>query len=61
VKKGVVTGMAADDVKVPYVACEDIGEFARLAFEDPDTFLGRKLNLIGDFISGDDLAELARR
>jgi uncharacterized protein YbjT (DUF2867 family) len=61
VKNGVLTGMAADDVKVPYVACEDIGEFARLAFEDPDTFQGRKLNLIGDFISGEELAEVLSR
>lgn len=37
VKRGVITGQADGDVKVPYVACRDIGAFARLAFEDPDT------------------------
>ncbi len=61
IKNGVVTGQAADDVKIPYVACEDIGEFAKLAFENPDAFRGRKLNLIGDFISGDELAAVLSR
>lgn len=48
-------------MKIPYVACDDIGAFARLAFEDPDAFRGRKLNLIGDFISGTELAEVLSR
>jgi hypothetical protein len=48
-------------VKIPYVACEDIGEFAKLAFENPNDFRGRKLNLIGDFISGDELAAVLSR
>lgn len=61
VKKGVISGQAEDDVKIPYIACEDIGEFAKLAFEDPETFRGRKLNLIGDFISGKELAEVLSR
>lgn len=38
VKRGVITGQADGDVKVPYVACRDIGAFARLAFDDPDTY-----------------------
>lgn len=61
VKNGVVTGQADDDVKIPYVACRDIGEFARLAFADPDAFIGRKLTLIGDFISGEKLAQVLGR
>lgn len=56
VKRGVLTGQADGDAKIPYVACTDIGAFAALAFADPDRFLDRKLNLIGDFITGDDLA-----
>jgi hypothetical protein len=54
-KNGVINGQAEDDAKVPYIACRDIGEFARLAFEDPATFIGQKLNLVGDFISGNGL------
>ncbi|MCB1015940.1 MAG: NmrA/HSCARG family protein [Acidimicrobiales bacterium] len=58
VKRGTLTGQADGDAKVPYVACTDIGAFAALAFADPDQFVGRKLNVIGDFLSGDELAEL---
>lgn len=61
VKKRVLTGQAADDVKIPYVACRDIGEFARLAFTKPTAFRGRKLTLIGDFISGEELAQVLSR
>lgn len=61
VKNGVVTGQADDDAKIPYIACQDIGEFARLAFADPGTFIGQKLNLAGDFISGVELAQVLSR
>lgn len=61
VKKGVLTGQADDDVKIPYIACRDIGEFARIAFAAPDAFVGRKLTLIGDFISGEELAHVLSR
>lgn len=61
VKRGVLTGQADGDAKVPYVACADIGAFAALAFADPDRFLGRRLNLIGEFVSGDDLAATLTR
>jgi uncharacterized protein YbjT (DUF2867 family) len=61
VKRGVLAGQADGDAKIPYVACSDIGAFAALAFADPDRFAGRKLNLLGDFISGDDLAATLTR
>lgn len=61
VKNGVVTGQACDAVKVPYIACPDIGAFARLAFAEADTFIGRKLTLIGDFISSEELAQVLSR
>ncbi|PKL74539.1 MAG: hypothetical protein CVV27_19980, partial [Candidatus Melainabacteria bacterium HGW-Melainabacteria-1] len=57
VKNGVVTGQADDDAKVPYIACQDIGEYARLAFENPDKFIGQKLNLVAELVSGNELAE----
>jgi uncharacterized protein YbjT (DUF2867 family) len=60
-KRGVLTGQADGDAKVPYVACTDIGAFAALAFADPSGFTGRKLNLIGDFMSGDELAAMLTR
>lgn len=61
VKRGVVTGQADGDAKIPYVACRDIGRLAAMAFAHPDDFLGRKINLIGDFLTGDDLAEVLTR
>lgn len=61
VKKGVITGQADGDAKVPYIACRDIGKFAGMAFENPEKFIGKKLNLIGDFISGDELAQVLSR
>lgn len=56
VKKGVVTGQADNDAKVPYVATRDIGRLAVMAFADPESFIGQRINLIGDFLSGDELA-----
>lgn len=61
VKRGVLTGQADGAAKIPYVACTDIGAFAALAFADPDRFLDRKLNLLGDFTSGDELAATLTR
>jgi uncharacterized protein YbjT (DUF2867 family) len=52
VKKGRVRGFVDGDAKVPYIAADDIGMFAALAFEDPDKFAGKGITLIGDFISG---------
>ncbi|MBK7873750.1 MAG: hypothetical protein IPJ74_25375 [Saprospiraceae bacterium] len=31
------------------------------AFETPDKFIGKKLNLVGDFISGNELAAIATK
>ncbi len=61
VKNNVITGMTANDAKIPHIASVDIGKFAALAFEKPDKFIGKKLNLIGDFISGNELAAIATR
>lgn len=60
-KNGVLTGQADGDAKVPYVACRDIGELAACAFADPQKFIGKKFNLVGDFISGDELTEVLSR
>jgi uncharacterized protein YbjT (DUF2867 family) len=61
VKRGALTGQADGDAKIPYVACTDIGAFAALAFADPERFVDRKLNLLGDFTSGDNLAATLTR
>lgn len=61
VKKNVITGMAANNAKLPHIACIDIGKIAALAFNSPEKYIGKKLNLIGDFISGNELAEIATK
>lgn len=61
VKNNVITGMAANDAKIPHIASVDIGKFAALAFEKPEQFMGKKLNLVGDFISGNELAAIATK
>lgn len=58
IKKNRIVGMADNDAKVPYTSCQDIGTFAKMAFEDPAAYTNQKINLIGDFISGDELAKL---
>lgn len=58
VKKNKLTGQADGDAKIPYVACEDIGKFARKAFDNPEKFISQKINLVGDFISGEELAQV---
>lgn len=61
VKKGRVRGFVDGDAKVPYVATDDIGMFAALAFEDPDGFVRKGINLIGDFVSGKELCDTLSR
>ena len=54
----VFTAQAANNAKLPYVTCSDIGKVAAMAFDNPSEFQGKKINLIGDFISGDELAQV---
>ena len=58
VKKGKIRGFVAGDAKVPYIATKDIGKFAQIAFENPTEYIGREIKLIGDFVSGYELADI---
>lgn len=58
IKNGLIRGFVAADAKVPYVACADIGAFAAIAFERPDIYIGKGINLISDFVSGQDLCSI---
>lgn len=58
IKNGIIRGFVAVDAKVPYIACADIGVFAGIAFEHPDKFIGKGINLISDFVSGKDLCSI---
>jgi uncharacterized protein YbjT (DUF2867 family) len=57
-KKGYVRGFTDKDVKIPYIATKDIGEFAALFFEQPSLYLQKEMNLMADLVSGDDLANI---
>lgn len=61
VKKGSIRGFVDGDVRVPYVATHDIGAFAALVMDDPDRFKSQGLDLVGDFISGNELCETMSR
>lgn len=56
VKKGYVRGFTDRDVKIPYISTRDIGEFAALAFEKPSLYRHKELDLVADFVSGEELA-----
>jgi hypothetical protein len=43
-------------VKIPYVATKDIGAFAAMVFEQPHLYRQQELDLVADFVSGDELA-----
>jgi uncharacterized protein YbjT (DUF2867 family) len=58
IRKGSVKGWVNGQAKVPYVACKDIGVFAAMAFQDPETYLYREVPLIGDFVSGQELTAI---
>jgi uncharacterized protein YbjT (DUF2867 family) len=56
VKKGRIRGLTDKDVKIPYISARDIGEFAALVFESPVSYLQKELDLVADFVSGEELA-----
>ena len=61
VKKGRIRGFIHGEAKVPYVAARDIGLMARRAFEEPDDFDGQVIVLVGDVVSGVEIAEIFAR
>jgi uncharacterized protein YbjT (DUF2867 family) len=61
VKKGRIRGFIHGDAKVPYVAARDIGLMAGRAFEEPKRFDGQVIVLVGDVVSGVEIAEILGR
>jgi uncharacterized protein YbjT (DUF2867 family) len=50
-------GFVDRDAKVGYIACRDIGRVAAMAFAHPDQYRGQVIQLIADFVSGDDIVD----
>ena len=46
-----------DGVPLPLVACDDIGAFACMALHAPATFHGKEIELAGDCLTGNQMAE----
>jgi uncharacterized protein YbjT (DUF2867 family) len=57
-KKGVYTGMLDADCKMLHLACHDFGKIAAIVFDQPEKWIGKKQNLAGDFISGNEMVTL---
>ena len=58
VKEGRVRGFTDGDAKIPYISCHDIGEAVASAFESPDKWQGKAINLVADYASGEELCAL---
>jgi len=44
------------DMQLPFISVEDIGVFARLAFQQPEAYNGKVLNITGELLTSADLA-----
>ncbi|GAB1545407.1 NmrA/HSCARG family protein [Scytonema sp. NUACC21] len=58
---GLVTWDMEPDAPHQHISTEDIGAFARLAFENPERFVGERLDLAGDDLTGVEMAEIFSR
>jgi uncharacterized protein YbjT (DUF2867 family) len=58
VKKGKIRGFTDGNAKILYISVKDIGEFASMVFENPALYRKKELDLIADFVSGDELAQI---
>lgn len=50
VSEGKLYNFMPQGLKAPYITTEDIGIFARIVFQDPDSYAGKTIDLAGDFI-----------
>lgn len=58
IKKGIVRGFTDADAKLPFIATKDIGEIAVIVMQQPENFRQQEINLIADYISGNEIATL---
>lgn len=49
------------DLPMPIISAEDIGVFVRLAFQKPENFIGRAINLAGDSLTISEIADILTR
>jgi len=58
---GTLTQPLDPDKPFQHVAVEDVGAFATIAFEDPDTWIGREVDIAGDEQTMPEIAETFSR
>jgi uncharacterized protein YbjT (DUF2867 family) len=58
VTPGWIKGFVDGDAKVPYISCRDIGLVTRCVLQDPSKYQRQSIPLLGDLVSGDELAML---
>jgi uncharacterized protein YbjT (DUF2867 family) len=58
VPDGAFTIAFQPDVKIGLIAAYDIGAFAALAFEHPETYLGKTIEIAGDAITAPEIAAI---
>ena len=56
--KGTLGISLKTDVSLQMIGVDDIGAFASLAFGDPDTYVGKAIDLAGDELTGPQMAEV---
>jgi len=56
VKDNSTAGMVGKHIRMPFVHTDDIGAIARIAFEDPQKYIGEEIGLVSDFFTGAELA-----
>lgn len=61
IKKGVVRGFVAADARLPFISCRDISVAAATVFETPEPYLGASVNLMADYVSGNELGRTLSR
>jgi len=55
ISEGIFYNFMPEGRKIPYITTEDIGVFARVIFQNPDTYARRTLDLAGDEIDEKDI------
>jgi uncharacterized protein YbjT (DUF2867 family) len=58
---GLIKGFVDSDAKVPYIACRDIGLTVKAVLRQLQIYNGKSIRLLGDVISGDELAVIVTR
>lgn len=55
VKRGRLRGFVDGDAKLPFMSARDVGEAAAVAFSAREQWLGKTVDLVSDYVSGDDI------